>query len=576
MLWTTIPLQARYLGGPGNSLDLRADFQDFWLLEESSRLGRSLRQAFENLVERHRLYEIIKVEERPRAVRLTLAHMWRFTRLEGHPGLILHTFDLAQGRWREQDPAAITWRRPEQGVRRPNIAETIWPALESSYGPGRAGPGLFKNIMAAWLEKVRPALRGEVKPGLAPVEEEGLAHLFFRWSVNLPADYRSGVIDSVLNGYIWNREAWTSLFPLRRPDNIRLSQVLEAQSEDLVRIKRESPKAWKLLNFIPSTWWPRRDLLQDRVLRAASPLFANFSPAGLRWLRRAPAETLHYFRLCLEKVEKGWAGLEQPMVASVVAELMAALPPRATEQPELAEAVMVSFLRLLNDIFEWGYDWASLQLLYDRLLRLQARHIVALWDSSENPEEELAGIKEEVRDEGKYILDWLNVVGHQRGLPDKNSTWRSLKRRSDKWHEGFRRPEVRDNLREAREALAGNENAAWESLLGETVIDGLKVTPLVTGMALYNESLEMRHCVITYAPHCVNEGWRIFSLEEAGGARSTLSLKPESNGLAIDQHKGPDNRPVSPAAARAAREVCRLYNQKCREAAETGVKGAAA
>ena len=565
MLWTTIPLQARYLGGPGNSLDLRADFQDFWLLEESSRLGRSLRQAFENLVERHRLYEIIKVEERPRAVRLTLAHMWRFTRLEGHPGLILHTFDLAQGRWREQDPAAITWRRPEQGVRRPNIAETIWPALESSYGPGRAGPGLFKNIMAAWLEKVRPALRGEVKPGLAPVEEEGLAHLFFRWSVNLPADYRSGVIDSVLNGYIWNREAWTSLFPLRRPDNIRLSQVLEAQSEDLVRIKRESPKAWKLLNFIPSTWWPRRDLLQDRVLRAASPVFANFSPAGLRWLRRAPAEMLDSFHYYLRKYKH-----EQSDIPGEVAEVMADLPPWAADQFELAETVMYCSLVLLKNIRAGLPNCAPARA--KRLLRLLARHITDKWEYGEQLFRK--AMTQAIEEEVVPIIDWLRAEGHR--LPDKNSTWSSLKRRSDKWHEGFRRPEVRDNLREAREALAGNENAAWESLLGETVIDGLKVTPLVTGMALYNESLEMRHCVITYAPHCVNEGWRIFSLEEAGGARSTLSLKPESNGLAIDQHKGPDNRPVSPAAARAAREVCRLYNQKCREAAETGVKGAAA
>jgi len=336
----------------------------------------------------------------------------------------------------------------------------------------------------------------------------------------------------------------------------------------LARISRESPNILPLLNFIPPAWWPRLDLLQDKVLRAASPVFKNFSPAALRWLRRAPAETLASFHHCYEKfiAERDEEEEDQPHVAGEVARLMADLPPRVTEQPELAETVMAYYLDLLDYVIEWGPSWSPADMvLINRLLRLQARHIVALWDSSENPKEELEGVKEELEDEAVFILDWFIYRGHPLGLPDKKSTWRSLKRHADKRREAI-----------CREQLRENENFAWESLLGETVIDGLKITPLLTGLDLYNEGRAMRHCVGTYALRCQYAGWRVFSLWEEDGTRSTLSLKPGDDGFTIDQHYGPENRPVSPAAARAAREVCRLYNQKFREATETAVTGAAA
>jgi len=330
----------------------------------------------------------------------------------------------------------------------------------------------------------------------------------------------------------------------------------------LARISRESPNILPLLNFIPPAWWTRRDLLQDKVLRAASPVLKNCSPAGLRWLRRAPAEMLDSFHYYLRKYKH-----EQSDIPGEVAEVMADLPPWAADQFELAETVMYCSLVLLKNIRAGLPNCAPARA--KRLLRLLARHITDKWEYGEQLFRK--AMTQAIEEEVVPIIDWLRAEGHR--LPDKNSTWSSLKRRSDKWHEGFRRATLLEKL---RWALGGNENSAWESLLGETVIDGLKITPLITGMDLYNESLAMRHCVITYAPRCLYEGWRIFSLQEADGARSTLSLRLQNNSYVIDQHKGPENRPVSLDAAQAAREVCRLYNRKCREATETAVKGAAA
>ena len=547
-------------------MDLRSEFQEIWSSKKAARLDRRLSEAFLDLVEGRRLYEILKMERRPGAVRLTLANMWRLIRLEDPRGLLFHTFDLAEGRWREQVPEGITWRKREHGSRRPNSGESIWPDLDDSYLCLESSPALFKNIIAAWLANVRRALNGLIKPSLAPGEEERFAGFMFQRLVRLPSKYYSEAIHSALSRHIWGQATFPQLSERQR----QLSRQLAAQSADLARISRESPNILPLLNLIPPASWPRRDLLQDQVLRAVIPVFKNFSPAGLRWLRRAPTETLASFCRYFEKFKCHWATDERPETAREVAELMAALPPQATERPEVAETVMDCSLRLLHKI---SANRPYRPPVRERLLRLQARHIMARWDLSENPKDDLEEIKEEVAEEGEDILDWFNNEGHRLGLPDKNSTWRSLKRRSDKWHEHFRRAELRENF---REALAGNENTAWESLLGQTVIEGIKITPLITGLDLYNESLEMRHCVVAYAPRCLYEGWRVFSLREADGTRSTLSLKPQSNGLAIDQHKGPDNRPVSPAAAQAAREVCRLYNRKYREAAETALTGAAA
>jgi hypothetical protein len=331
----------------------------------------------------------------------------------------------------------------------------------------------------------------------------------------------------------------------------------------LARISRESPNVLPLLNFIPPARWSRRDLLQDKVLRAASPFFKNFSPAALRWLRRAPAETLDSFHFYFDHFKNDSSANAHLWIFREVAELMAGLPARATEQPELAKEIIVYSYNVLAWFPEMYQN--GLTAGVKRLLRLLAGHLMALWAARECLPGGLASEDVLYDEDGFFdILDWFEVEGQAQGLPDKNSTWRSLKRRSDKWHENVWRRKLTE------------KNTAWESLLGETVIDGLKITPLVTGLDLYNEGHEMRHCVQTYASRCVNEGWRVFSLKEAEGTRSTLSLRPQNNNYIIDQHKGPENAPVSPAAARAAREVCRLYNQKCRQAAETAVTSAAA
>jgi hypothetical protein len=525
-----------------DSLYLKAAFENLQPSKnKADRFNRRLRQAFEYLVERHRLYEILKIERRPGAVRLTLANLWRLTRLEGQPGLLLHTFDLAEGCWREQDPEAITWRKLEHGLRRPKGAETVWPDLETSFQEKPAGSDLFKNIMVAWLEKVRPVLSDGIKPSLPPGEEERFAAFIFHRLVNLPSILSAGVIDNAIKCRIWCRE-----FPLFSQDiQSSLSRHLAAQSADLARLSREAPNCLPLLNFIPPAWWSRRDLLQDKVLRAAGPFFKSISPAGLRWLRRAPAEILDNFHRYFKGFPLYSFEEDRLSIAREVVEVMAGLPPQEADRPDFAETVFELSWHLLTGLREINPQ--PDQTLRHSLASLQVSHVMATW----------AAGKQFSTDDIDEVLDWFIDEGRPQGLPDKNSNWLSLMRRSDKWH---REVWQREQAEEA--------NTVWTSLLGETVIDGIKITPLTSGLDLFNEGREMRHCVSSYTQRCLNLGYRIFSLDEADGTRSTLSLRPQNDGYTIEQHAGPGNGPVSPAAARAALKICRLYTRKHLKEAE--------
>ena len=565
-------------------IERREDFEKILAVSrKAARLNPKLKNDFQAVIERFRLYEILKVERGPGKARLTLANLWRLTRAEGR--LTLHSFDLEAGQWREQAPESIIWRESDGISPERNWSETCWPVMAIPYQPAH-----YKNLLAAWLGKIISRLQGLKIADLPATwwsDAEGFNDYVFRRVRHLPPNEPAQVIDSALRRHIWERELMDLLFTSRffppRDDNeVQLSLYLTARAnrEALARINRETPNLPPLLNLVAPEAWSRPDLWQDRVLRASGPIFSRMSAGALRWLRRAPAPVLDSFRHFLEKAQKeGRLPLEYlPVAAGRLAEVLAGLPPpRADGQPlELLMAAVWNLLRLLiNDQPD--------SLLVTRLARLLARHILALPVITTSGL--LARIWPPIHQRGEdfgvqSVIDWFRAVGREQGLPDKNSTWSSLKRRSDQWHREVWQRRGRGIFRnvlgfdvfgaDRRMANLEEENAAWESLLGSMEIEGIQIKPLVTGLDLSNEGRAMRHCVVSYARRCLENGCRIFSLTEPDGRRSTLSLSPSPGGFVIDQHKGPDNGPVSPAAARAAREICRLYNLAHQASAEKG------
>jgi len=388
------------------TLDLRAEIQNFWSSEKTGRLNRPLREAFEELVERRRLYEILKVEQGPGAARLTLGHMWRLTRLEGR--LLLHTFDLARGLWREQALEGITWEGMTwdisgdiSGSSRPLDSLEVWPEIEIN-PLGKAVTGSYKNLISAWVDRVLEALTAEMKPSPPPGAEGGLAAFISSRFAQLPSRVPAQAIHSALHRHILDRELLDLLFPLRRVHDglVPLSLYLAAQPHEagLARLSREAPNFPPLLNFIPPASWLRPDLLQDEVLRNANPVFENLSPAALGWLRRAPAEALARFHHCFKTRRYPWTFFavmayqvkiksgDPPLpdyidIAREVAETMAVLPPRAAWPAGLLETIIEKVWKLFIK-FNWRRADPARTA---RLARHLARRLAAAGAEAESP-----------------------------------------------------------------------------------------------------------------------------------------------------------------------------------------------
>jgi len=551
-------------------IERREDFEK--LLAVSRRaagLNPKLKKDFQAVIEERRLYEILKVERGPGKVRLTLANSWRLSRYENRPGLFpeafdpaavtLQAFDLADGDWKEQALGEIYWEHCLEpwgdnfSWRTIEDYSIIWPNLVLRYHPGVDSlayysllRGLALKILIGFADDLTRAYLNGYEPDVA-------AHVFASRYSELPYKQTARAIEGILHRYILDEDVLSLTRLIYGNKEICLSHYLAAAAKrkHLARLARETPAFMPVVDLIPCDWWARRDLLRDKILRVTNPAFQYLSGAGLRWLRRTPAKILR----ALGRKFYADANRKYYRWAAFVIEVMAELSPwpggaywESCQAEVIDGAMRLGYRFSREEENKVGVDPVSAR----RLVRILARHILnlAAEQRRQRPEYKKYYGVGDYDDEG-HIVDWYMAEGRRRGLPDKNSTWSSLARRAEKWHEEISQ----------REMMAEAENAAWESLVGPMEIEGIKIKPLVTGLDLYNEGREMKHCVVSYAPRCANEGRRIFSLTEPDGRRSTLSLRPREEAFAIDQHKGPANGPVSPAAARAAREICRLYTR---------------
>ena len=189
--------------------------------------------------------------------------------------------------------------------------------------------------------------------------------------------------------------------------------------------------------------------------------------------------------------------------------------------------------------------------LVRQLYRVFLKHCAQIWK-----ERGFAAMRRWLRNDPESDLtlmaDYLHAEGFAQGLPDRNSSWASLLRRSEDWHRrvAIQRPERKD------------KRLKWDSLLPETVIDGVVCRPLTDSKALAEEGSEMSHCISSYAVHCHQGTYRVFALKEPDGTRSTLGIWLNGkDGVSLDQHRGAHNSAVSRKAAAAAKKLLDAYRQ---------------
>lgn len=150
------------------------------------------------------------------------------------------------------------------------------------------------------------------------------------------------------------------------------------------------------------------------------------------------------------------------------------------------------------------------------------------------------------------ISDWLVAEGLGLGFPAKNSTFQSLIDRTNDWHRRMAAEKTRLN------------NVTWESLISECTLDEVVVKPLTSRSDLALEGYDQKHCVESYTMECKEGNYRLFSLVEPDGTRSTLGIVKVKNGRnpqwIVSQHRGKHNGAVSKLASDVAMKVADVYD----------------
>jgi hypothetical protein len=157
--------------------------------------------------------------------------------------------------------------------------------------------------------------------------------------------------------------------------------------------------------------------------------------------------------------------------------------------------------------------------------------------------DEEANLAHEAQDVSDYVYAQAAML--------KGVTWRSLCRRSDKWH------------RALLITVDPDKDVRWPALLPVYATGPFLVVELDSGFRLAEEGLEQRHCIGTYANACASGATRVFSLRHNGKRTATIELQRGHDGAwRMVQIRGKANTVVrEPAILEAADQVAQAYAQ---------------
>ena len=172
--------------------------------------------------------------------------------------------------------------------------------------------------------------------------------------------------------------------------------------------------------------------------------------------------------------------------------------------------------------------------------------------------------------EFENTLGYVNQMTRE-GMRVRSMSWKGLKARSDRWRREMRQQELREqweNLIERR----GGWSHAWNSLLGETRLEGLSFIPLTDERQLLQESLRMSTCIFSYGEHAAAGRSRLFGVQRDrepdatpdATLDATLEITLQDGAWEATQVRGPRNQPVEPDIELAAETLAEQYNQAWR------------
>ncbi len=324
--------------------------------------------------------------------------------------------------------------------------------------------------------------------------------------------------------------------------------TLALRADEVRRISRESRNLLPLMASIRPEHWKRMDLFSRKIWvrdgrkttmvdrTPFSDKTCSFdTPSGWRWIANAKMSVV------AEWINGGGG---PSRVDTDIIEIFAHANIGTTVPSHVWRRLLREhryFFRTPNNRDQIGRIFRAFVLESERIWKTHGFRALMSW------------IRNEIRLQS--IADWFNREGSEAGLPNKNAGWRSIERATHNWHE-----------RQAIQYVAARgEDIAWKSLLGDMDIDGVTCSPLSSRHALLKEGYVQHHCVGSYDNRCIEGIYRVFSLEDRKGNRSTLgiALSPYRRWI-VDQHYGKYNGVISDEAKKAGEEISLRYTESYR------------
>lgn len=576
--------------------------------------------AAKDLIIKHKLLVLKQFEEADGVKRLTICNLWR---IERHPdqSTTAFEFDLETGEWTratvfDEWPAIPIW--PVSVTKKPDywptvIRTAIWKALIASGfndlpkfhnpWPEKVLERHQKRIRAKgywrceytndWYHKsdrqrlisdkeakelgltVPKGHRAEMTPGmmayslLAAYTTPAKKKKGKGWLRKDSMEKGARALRAALWEHFLDRDVVSAQLALHR-DTLSFASCLDwavNRRPQLLRVISESRNLLPLLVSIDFKHWHRSDLFSRKLwvrgARKTTPVdrgFYNASESGqhLSGYGRSSRHGFHSF-----ETKAAWRWLSNASMLIVKSWVAYGRDNAVATNLALATSniqrriPVVAVVRLIEaspdnrharDLPRYGVS-PVLQQVY----RLYLTHAAQLWaDEGFKSVRAWAGYPGSNR--FSDVVDYLEGEGFAQGLPDKNSTWTSLERRSADWHR-------RIAIQNMEKQLSGIPEQHWEAAVREVEIDGIACRPLLSSREMAVEGYEMSHCVGGYTPRCIDGRYRVYSLLEPDGTRSTLGLRITRRQVSVEQHRGKYNGPISPLAEAAGRELAVRYRQ---------------
>ncbi|MFK4132297.1 PcfJ domain-containing protein [Pseudomonas luteola] len=517
-----------------------------------------------------RLYEKSTIDNQ---TTITVCNLWRLNRLEGSLDIIIETRNIHTNEWSQVntnslfhlDLLPITSRMSgerawmwiyEQAI--VNIFAQLGRNArdDNSYKGVTSTNKIFKAIFKKYLPKFKKGKNGK------PTKTE----------IGLINSKKLRMASRALVKNLWiafiDRKALSLAATLKGFSNpLTLADYIDVlpHNDRLLTLKAEKPNLFRLLGTMHPDLWYRDDIFSRKlwvkngrkttVIDRETVYSSYDNPSVFNWLSKAPSSIVWMLMAPLSTYEIDRREENRIRIVEFFI--------RNKFERNIPVAIYSSIIKRFNRFLNHAAFGSLLRCdegevshqseQCERYLNILKCHLVTFW--RDNGYAELRHYLSH-----SYIIDdledWLLLGGgFDSRQVHRNSTFWSLIKESDNWHE-----QTYNNYK--------HSNLAWKSLVGEDIIDSHTITPLCNSLELHNEGKRMHHCVSSFERLCYANRYRVFNIKvDASRFEYTLGIElKRNNKWSVQQIRGYANKGIpGQKTMDVVDKIVSLYNSAYKE-----------